>query len=141
MLAIDYKGDIFPCLRYMESSLGNDVPPIIIGNVYKGGLAATTECKKCIDCLRAVNRITQSTQECLECPIAEGCAWCQAYNYQNSGGNINVRATYICIMHKARALANCYFWNLKYWKQDSNLRMKLWLPDEEALKIIDEKEL
>jgi hypothetical protein len=39
-------------------------------------------------------------------------------------------------MHKARALANCYYWNLKYWLNNENKRMKLWLPDEEALKII-----
>jgi hypothetical protein len=39
-------------------------------------------------------------------------------------------------MHKARALANCYYWNLNYWKNNENTRMKLWLPDEEALKII-----
>lgn len=141
MLAIDYKGDIFPCLRYMESSLGDQVPPIIIGNVYNGGLAHTKECKDCIQCLKSINRITQSTQECLDCPIAEGCSWCQAYNYQDSGGDLNKRATYICIMHKARALANCYFWNLKYWKNEQNIRMKLWLPDEEALKIINEEEL
>jgi sulfatase maturation enzyme AslB (radical SAM superfamily) len=36
MIAVDYKGDIYPCLRYMESSLGNEVPPIIIGNVETG---------------------------------------------------------------------------------------------------------
>lgn len=44
-------------------------------------------------------------------------------------------------MHKARALANCYFWNLKYWKNNENKRFKLWLPDEEALKIINNDEL
>jgi radical SAM protein with 4Fe4S-binding SPASM domain len=36
MIAVDYKGDIYPCIRYMESSLGNSAPPIIIGNVYDG---------------------------------------------------------------------------------------------------------
>jgi sulfatase maturation enzyme AslB (radical SAM superfamily) len=24
MIAVDYKGDIYPCIRYMESSLGDD---------------------------------------------------------------------------------------------------------------------
>ena len=24
MLAVDYKGDFYPCVRYMESSIGND---------------------------------------------------------------------------------------------------------------------
>lgn len=36
MIALDYKGDIFPCLRYMESSLGANITPIIIGNVESG---------------------------------------------------------------------------------------------------------
>ena len=140
MISIDWKGDIYPCIRYMESSLGNQVEPIIIGNV-NDGIMTNAKCKTCINKLRTVNRITQSTQECIECPIAEGCAWCQAYNYQDSGGNFNKRATYICIMHKARALANCYYWNLKYIINNENKRMKLWLPDEEALKIISIDEL
>lgn len=140
MISIDWKGDIYPCIRYMESSLGNQVEPIIIGNV-NDGIMTSAKCKTCINKLRTVNRITQSTQECIECPIAEGCAWCQAYNYQDSGGDFNKRATYICIMHKARALANCYYWNLKYIINNENKRMKLWLPDEEALKIISIDEL
>ena len=140
MISIDWKGDIYPCIRYMESSLGNQIEPIIIGNV-NTGMMVDAKCRNCINKLREVNRITQSTQECIECPIAEGCAWCQAYNYQDSGGDFNKRATYICIMHKARALANCYYWNLKYQKNNENKRFKLWLSDEEALKIINIQDL
>ena len=36
MLAVDYKGDIYPCLRYMESSTGTEVKPLIIGHVDRG---------------------------------------------------------------------------------------------------------
>ena len=36
MLAFDYKGDIYPCLRYMESSLPENVEPIIIGKLDRG---------------------------------------------------------------------------------------------------------
>ena len=140
MISVDWKGDIYPCIRYMESSLGDDVPPIIVGNVYDG-ICVCDEHKKCSECLKAVNRLTQSTDECIYCPIAEGCSWCQAYNYQDSGGDINKRATYICIMHKARALANCYHWNMYYRLKNENKRFKLWLPDEEALKIISQEEL
>ena len=139
MIAVDWKGDIYPCIRYMESSLGESVPPVIIGNV-DTGIMTDAKCKTCIEKLKSINRINQSTEECINCPIAEGCAWCQAYNYQDSGDFFH-RATYICCMHKARALANCYFWNLKYWKNNENKRMKLWLPDEDALKIISEEEL
>lgn len=140
MISVDYKGDIYPCIRYMESSLGTDVPPVIIGNVYEG-IMARQEWKDCVHCMRAITRLTEFSQECLECPIAEGCAECAAYNYQDSGGCWNKRATYICIMHKARALANCYYWNMKYWKNGELKRFKLWLSDEEALKIISQEEL
>lgn len=140
MIAVDYKGDIYPCIRYMESSLGNDVPPILVGNVYDG-MMTDAKCKTCINQLKAVNRKTQSTEECFNCRIAEGCSWCQAYNYQDSGGDINHRATYICVMHRARALANSYYWNLKYHHNNEKKRMKIWLEDEKALEIIPEEEL
>lgn len=139
MISVDWKGDIYPCIRYMESSLGNNIEPIIIGNV-NDGIMTNAKCRNCIMTLKGVNRINQSTEECINCPIAEGCAWCQAYNYQDSG-DFHHRATYICIMHKARALANCYFWNLYYWKHNENIRFKLWLSDEECLKIISQEEL
>ena len=139
MMAINWKGDIYPCLRYMESSLGPDIEPIKIGNV-NTGIMTDAKCRDCINRLKQVNRLTQSTQECIECPIAEGCAWCQAYNYQDSG-DFNHRATYICCMHKARSLANVYFWNSYYRNHNENKRFKIWLPDEEALKIIDVDEL
>jgi radical SAM protein with 4Fe4S-binding SPASM domain len=140
MIAVDYKGDIYPCIRYMESSLGDDVPPILVGNVYDG-MMTDAKCKTCINQLKAVNRKTQSTEECFNCRIAEGCSWCQAYNYQDSGGDINHRATYICVMHRARALANSYYWNLKYHHNNEKKRMKIWLEDEKALEIIPEEEL
>ena len=140
MIAVDWKGDIFPCLRYMESSLGNDVPPIIIGNVNQG-LLYNEQCKKYSKELKALNRINQSTEKCINCSIAKGCGWCQAYNYQDSCGILNHRATYICCMHKAEALGTCYFFNLLYQKHQINLRQKLWLEDSECLKIISSEEL
>ena len=36
MIALNYKGDIYPCLRYMESSLGKNIEPIIIGDLQNG---------------------------------------------------------------------------------------------------------
>lgn len=139
MIAVDYKGNIFPCLRYMESSLGNDAPPLIIGNVEDGIMTLPEHIKNAKMC-QSVNRLTQSTEECINCPIAEGCSWCQAYNYQDSHGDINHRATYICCMHKATSLANVYYWNLYFRMNNLPYRFKMWLPKEEALKIIDEEE-
>ena len=139
MLAIDWKGDIYPCIRYMESSLGKNIEPIKIGNI-NDGIMTDAKCYNCINKLKQVNRINQSTQECIECPIAEGCSWCQAYNYQDSGTFFH-RATYICCMHKACSLANYYFWNLYYKKYNENKKFKLYLSDRECLKIISENEL
>lgn len=139
MIAVDWKGDIYPCLRYMESSLGTEVPPLIIGNVYDGIM--TKQCEQdCVHCLRSITRRSQSTDECFYCPIAEGCSWCSAFNYQTFG-TADKRATYICIMHKARALANVYFWNKWYRQQGLEKRFENHCPDEWALEIINEEEL
>lgn len=139
MLSMDPDGWLYPCIRYMESSLGNDVKPLRIGHVNTG--IAQTEChKNCVDCLNAITRRTQSTDECFYCPIAEGCSWCSAYNYQMNG-TPDSRCTYICEMHKARALANVYLWNKHYRKINSSKRFKNYCPDEWALNIISEEEL
>ncbi|MCM1531966.1 MAG: radical SAM peptide maturase, CXXX-repeat target family [Ruminococcus flavefaciens] len=140
MIAVDWKGDIYPCIRYMESSLGTDAPPLIIGTV-DGGIQATQEQCERVQCLQCITRRSQSTDECWNCPIASGCAWCSGYNYQKFG-TVNHRATFICVMHKARALANAYFW-YKYHKHHPT---EPWndnycIPNEWALEIIGEDEL
>ena len=56
MLAVDYKGDIFPCLRYMESSLGNDREPLIVGNIYRGGAYKSEKDKKILKELESITR-------------------------------------------------------------------------------------
>lgn len=139
MLAIDYKGDIYPCLRYMESSVGPDVPKLIIGNVWDG-IGIQEEEQQRIKCLECITRRSQSTDECFNCPIAAGCAWCSAYNYQEFG-TADHRATYICPMHKARVLANVYYWNSIFRKEGMGERFKNWVPEEWALEIIDKDEL
>ena len=139
MLSCDYKGDLYPCIRYMESSLGDSIEPMIIGNVDTGIMGTEKQCD-CVHCIRAITRRSQSTDECFYCPIAEGCAWCSAYNYQTFG-TANHRATFICVMHKARALANIYYWNKGFRKYAPFFRMKNYVPDEWALKIITQEQL
>ena len=46
---------MYPCIRYMESSLGNDVPPILVGDL-KCGLCGNNCYKKNWDDLIAVTR-------------------------------------------------------------------------------------
>lgn len=104
MLAVNHKGELFPCLRYMESSVGGEREPYTIGDIAHGVCN-----KERLHCLECITRRSQSTEECFRCPIASGCAWCSAYNYQVFG-TPNKRATFICVMHKARVLANEYYW-------------------------------
>lgn len=276
MLACDPDGNLFPCIRYMDSSLNGHQPALKIGNVDDGLLQKPEEAQiiKCMDC---VTRTSQSTQECIDCPIAEGCAWCfeagtvvntpdgfkniedikvgdkvldmtgtpqnviratshvdndlcvvkacgfkdtvvtkphpfwtkrstgevgwvaagdlnitdkialydpdstdkktwvkvcepirevpdsievfnievennptyiangalvhncSGYNYEKFG-TVNHRATYICPMHKARSLANVYYWNKCYQKHHENKKFKMYCPKEWAVPIIGEEE-
>lgn len=138
MLACDPDGELFPCIRYMHSSLGDSQPPLRIGDL-DNGIAQCASDKQCLDCLNCITRKSQSTEECWNCSIASGCAWCSGYNYQVFG-TPNKRVTKICIMHKARALANCYYWNMYYRKAGLKDRMKLYVPKEWALEIISEAE-
>ena len=139
MISIDYKGDIYPCIRYMESSLGDDREPLIIGNVYTG-ILATEKNKACLSCLECVTRRTQSDDICYYCPIGSGCSWCSAYNYQ-AFGTPDKRACYICVMHIARALANVRMWNKYYISSGLNKTFINHVPDEWAGQIIDDDEL
>ena len=100
----------------------------------------TKQCERdCVECLQKITRRSQSTDECFYCPIARGCSWCTAYNYEVFG-TINKRATFICPMHKARALANVYYWNKYYQLKESDKRFTNYCPKEWALEIIDENE-
>lgn len=138
MLGIDWKGNFYPCLRYMESSLGENQEPFVIGDV-NNGINVLDEHKKRINCLSCITRTSQSTKECVECKIAKGCGWCSAYNYEVNG-TPNKRITNICIMHKARVLANVYYWGKIYKTINSLDSIKLNMSKEECLEIIDENE-
>jgi uncharacterized protein len=121
----------------MNSSLNNRQKPLPIDNIYLKEI--TDEHRENIDFLSNITRRSQSTDECFNCPIAAGCAWCSGYNYEEFG-TPNKRATYICCMHKAASLANVYFINKVYRKLGVKQRFKMYLPKEEALKIINEDE-
>ena len=138
MLAIDPDGKLFPCIRYMESSLGTDQKPLIIGDVFNGMMKKECE-KQCVGCLNKITRRSQSTDQCFYCPIASGCAWCSGYNYQIFG-TANKRTTYTCEMHKARCLALVYYYNTYYKKNNINEVQDLWVPKQWAIPIIGEEE-
>lgn len=138
MLSMDPDGWLFPCIRYMESSLGASRAPMRIGNVHTG-LATCQKDKDCVACLNAIDRRTQSTDECFYCPIAEGCSWCSAWNYQKYG-TADHRDTNICKTHRGRVLANVYYWNQYYKKYKIPKVFDLWVPKQWAVPIIGEEE-
>lgn len=104
MLAIDYQGKFYPCVRFVGYSL-NKREGLVIGDI---------ECGYDYDRLRpfiALDTKSQSTAECINCQVGEGCAWCQGFNYDDAKiSTIYQRTTYICKMHKARVRANDYYW-------------------------------
>lgn len=138
MLAIDPQGRLYPCLRYMDSSLGKDQDPIVIGTV-ENGIGKTQKELQWIKCMACITRRSEMNDECFYCPLAEGCSECSAYNYQEFG-TPDHHCTYSCDIHKARCLANSYYWNKYYKKHGSTERFKVWCPPEWALQIIDQEE-
>ena len=96
----------------MEHSLNHRQDPVYIGNI-NDGYVKTDIHKKNLDKLTNITRRSQSTDKCFYCPVAKGCSWCSAYNYEEFG-TVNKRATYICQMHQAMAAANVYHWNRLY---------------------------
>lgn len=139
MLAFDPDGRAFPCIRYMASSLNGEQEPLCIGDCISG-LYCNEETCKIRDMLAAVNRRTQNTDECFYCSIASGCSNCSGWDYQLNGSP-DIRCTRICPMHKARSLANVYYWNKYYRKNNIAKRFHRYLADEEALKILSKSEL
>lgn len=136
--SIKYTGEIFPCIRYMDSSLNGLQPELPIGNIFNNNLNDVYE--KNFKLLSNITRRSQSTDECFYCPIASGCAWCSGYNYEKFG-TPDKRATYICVMHQARYLANVYYWNKLYKKYNIKKVFDIKrLPKNKILNIIDEDE-
>ena len=132
MISVDYKGDIFPCLRYMETSSNTKYPSYIIGNI-KEGINILPEHKERVECMACITRRSQSTDECYNCPIASGCGWCSAYNYEIYG-TPNKRTIYTCDMHKARSLALVYYW------RRMGIDFPMYCPENWAIEIIGENE-
>ena len=83
--------------------------------------------------MKCITRRSQSSDECFNCPIAAGCGWCSAYNYEYYG-TPNMRTTFTCCMHKARSLANAYYLYKKYGHSIIHC------PKEWAVPIIGENE-
>ena len=137
-MAIDPNGKMFSCIRYMESSLNGHQKELAFGDI-KNGYLSTDEYKQNYNYMSNITLQSQSTEECINCPVANGCGWCSAYNYEKFG-DINHRATFICPMHKAEALVNVYYWNTLYKKFHLSDIFPLYLPDKDIDKIVSKSE-
>ena len=103
MLACDPDGILYPCLRFMPSSVGKNRQSYVTCGTVDTGVDGPA-----IDELLKVNRRNYSDDECFYCPIAKGCGNCQALNWETYG-TLYHRTKFHCIMHQARALANIYY--------------------------------
>lgn len=105
MLAVGAGGEFYPCVRFAPHSMSGKRPRVVgdcVGGVDTNRLRP----------FLALTRLAQSPPECVACEVASGCAWCQGLNYEAAATDtIYQRATYICLMHKARARANRYYWD------------------------------
>ena len=129
MLALDYKGDIYPCMRYCSYSLNNK-RPYIIGNVSDG-----INAERLRPFLLTMYKY-QCDEECLNCPVAKGCEFCQGFNYDEADTETNFqKAKYICKMHKARVKANNYYFAKLYHKKGIRREGFYW--QKELLFLID----
>lgn len=138
MLSFDVDGKAYPCIRYMEMSLNGEQEPIVIGDCFNG-IYETPEHMRLRDYMDSITRRTMSDDECFYCPIGTGCGCCTAWCYQKFG-TMNKRDKNICWMHRARSLANVYYWNKYYQKTGQDKKFKMLLPAEQALQIVDQEE-
>ena len=103
-LAFDYKGDIYPCIRFLEMCAENHAKRVI-GNIKEGVNYSR------LRPMAAATWQSQSPDKCNICEWGTDCGWCLAHNLSESDSDsVFERCTYICEMHKANARANKYYW-------------------------------
>lgn len=133
MIALDYKGLIYPCIRFMESSIGHDLTPFTVGDL-DNGLYGTKEYKDRYDIISNLTIKNMSPQKCLDCTVASGCAWCTGYCYQR--GDIYHKTLFNCLTQKAQALAcKKFYYDIKDWNNYDKINV-----DKFALEIISQDE-
>lgn len=139
MLSFAPDGKAYPCIRYAPISVGKELAaPMCLGNCFEG-LYVTKHQRDTKAMLDSITRKSQSTKECFECPVAMGCGGCSGYNYE-CNGTPDKRVTNICLAHKARVLASCYFYNLRSIKLGDVEPKKINLPREEVERLIGKRE-
>jgi len=141
MFAIRPNGDFYPCIRYMPTSVGNDVKDLCIGNI-DNGVISRADNNEITEILDNVTRRGSTNDICYECPINNSCQYCLALNH-TIFNTPNKRVMFTCIQMYAEHLANVYYWNRLIVKHpEFNLDVRhLVIPDEWSLLVIDQNEL
>lgn len=75
MLSLRPNGQFYPCIRYMPTSVGDDVPDLCIGHV-DSGIVGREEESEVLGMMDRITRRSQSNDICYECPLSNDCAWC-----------------------------------------------------------------
>lgn len=141
MLSLRPNGQFYPCIRYMPTSVGDNVKDLCIGNV-ETGIVGREQKSEVLTMMDNITRRSQSNDICYDCPISNDCAWCSALGHAVYG-TPGKKPSFICIQMIAEALANVYYWNLLNIKKPQyklGVR-KNNVPDKWALLVIDQGEL
>ena len=141
LTAVRPTGPLYPCIRYMPTSVGDNVPDLCMGTV-DDGWNERSDGSEVIKLLDSCTRRASSNDICFSCPISNNCPNCSALAHALYG-TPNKRTTFHCIQHIAEALANVYYWNkLALAHPEWNLPPRVnVVPDEWSLLIIDKDEL
>lgn len=75
MLAMRPNGQFYPCIRYMPTSVGDNVKDLCIGTVQDGMVGRESD-SEILDMMDNITRRSQSNDICYDCPIGNSCAWC-----------------------------------------------------------------
>lgn len=75
MLSLRPNGQFYPCIRYMPTSVGDNVQDLCIGHV-NTGMIGREEGSEVLGMMDRITRRTQSNDICYECPLSNDCAWC-----------------------------------------------------------------
>ena len=75
MLAMRPNGQFYPCIRYMPTSVGDNVKDLCIGTVQDGMVGRESD-SEILNMMDSITRRSQSNDICYDCPIGNSCAWC-----------------------------------------------------------------
>lgn len=139
MLSIGTNGKMYPCVRYMPYSLGDNREPIEVGDIWNGiSDVATNKAVQCLWCVTRKSQCNGESEKCYTCPVSQGCGECTALVYEITG-TPDYKLRGICDMHKARVLANYYYWNKVYEIEGENMQYELHLHQEDIDNILNKK--